>query len=250
RGERIEVDSHIATVRSLFAKMAGRSQPVIAVSNIRKFHFLQRSRKEVAGRIATGIAADDGVPRHHRARKVAFQARESASRAGTNETVLLVLHDVIAKDEARVRRAIAHHKAFGLESGVMFDDHIGRSGEQLKQSSPSPPAPHILEEIISDEDVLCLAAGVDVVSSKDVHAGGNMTDDVVREGHIFDSRPWRIAILVPNGEEDGKPVLRLWPVVFEQVAVDHYVAGALEFEQVLHAPWRAGVGRIAHSPGG
>ena len=39
------------------------------------------------------------------------------------------------------------------------------------------------------------------------------------ENVVFDDRPWRPAILVADGKEDGETVLGLRPVALEQVAV-------------------------------
>ena len=77
----------------------------------------------------------------------------------------------------------------------------------------------------------------------------DVAHDVVHEGDVLDDRPRRAAVLVAHGEQDREAVLRVRPVVLEQVALDEHAARVLQLEQVLDGPRRARVGRVAHLPG-
>src|SRR5262245_37538981 len=81
-----------------------------------------------------------------------------------------------------------------------------------------------------------------------IEAPSDLTQNVVSKGHVLYGRPGSIPILVANGEEDGKAVLRMRPVILEDVAVNPYAPGALQFKEVFDPPGRSRVARIANSP--
>jgi hypothetical protein len=79
--------------------------------------------------------------------------------------------------------------------------------------------PDVEEDVVAHGDALGLLARIVVVLAEHVDACRDVPNEVVRERDVFDGGPRRAAILVAHGEENREAVLRLRPVVFEQVAV-------------------------------
>src|SRR5262245_16777198 len=75
-----------------------------------------------------------------------------------------------------------------------------------------------------------------------------MTNDVIGKGHVRNRRPWRFAALIPRCEEDGVAVLRVSPVVLEDVLVHQRPLRVLQLEEVLDRPGRSGVGGMPYLP--
>src|SRR5262249_48849044 len=124
-------------------------------------------------------------------------------------------------------------------SRVAIDADVGCAVEQLKEAAATPPAADIEEQIVPDGDACGAPTRMDVVAAEHVDAGPDVPDNVVREGHILDDRPGGGAVLIPNGKQNREPVLRLGPVVLEDVAFDDHSSGVLQLEEVLDGPLRA-----------
>ena len=118
----------------------------------------------------------------------------------------------------------------------MVDRDGAGAVEQLEQTAVAPAAADVEEQVVADRDAPGLLARMVVVAPEHVDAGGDVPDEVVRERDVLDHRPGRAAVLVAHGEENGESVLRVRPVVFEQVAVDEDAPRVLELEEVLDAP--------------
>src|SRR5918995_478444 len=81
---------------------------------------------------------------------------------------------------------------------------------------------------------------MNVIVTENIEAGRDVPDHVVSKDHVFDDRPRRVAVLVADGEENREAILRVRPVVFEQIALNQYSTRILQLEQVLDRPRHTG----------
>src|SRR5205085_2000283 len=96
------------------------------------------------------------------------------------------------------------------------------------------PVIDVGEQVVADDQIPQLLAGVGVVVAQDVDPRPGVAHDVVLETDVFDGRPRRVRALGPDGEHDREARLRVRPVVLDEVAVDLHVARVLQLEQILH----------------
>ena len=131
----------------------------------------------------------------------------------------------------------------------MIDDDVGATVHVLQEDTrPVPGAADVVEQVVLDQDALRLLARMDVVGAHHVQGGPAVAHDVVRERHVAYGHPRRGAVLVARGEEDAVSILRIGPVVLEQVAVDQDALGVLQLEDVLDRPVDPGVARAVRPP--
>ena len=123
----------------------------------------------------------------------------------------------------------------------MIDGDVFRPTQDLDQIADATPmnVADIVEYVVLDENPLRLLARVNVVCTQNVHSGGNVAHDIVSERDVPHHGPGRIAVLIPRREEDRIAVLRIGPVVFEDVLFDQNAARILQLKKVLDAPWSA-----------
>src|SRR5439155_2250501 len=126
---------------------------------------------------------------------------------------------------------------------------VTRAVKQLKQPAGAPLTADVQEKVVPDADAPRSLTGVNIVRPKHVDAGGHVANDIVHEGHVFHDRPGRMAVLIPGCEKNRKAILRVGPVVLEQVAVNEHASGVLELEKILHAPCDTLKAAVADLPG-
>src|SRR5713226_5250847 len=121
-------------------------------------HLRDRRRKEIAARVPRRISADEDVVRDQGAGEVGGDRRIAGGGSRAGDPVEIVEGDVLAKEEARVRRALGPHDAAGLERRVALDDHVCRALEDLEERSASAPAgsADVVEEVVADGDATSL----------------------------------------------------------------------------------------------
>src|SRR4029450_5658612 len=76
-----------------------------------------------------------------------------------------------------------------------------------------------------------------------------VSHDVLPERHVPDRGPRCSTLLVPDGEEDGEPILIVPPVVFEEIALGEHPAGVFQLEEILDRPRPPGISRMPDLPG-
>src|SRR5207249_6910440 len=121
---------------------------------------------------------------------------------------------------------------------------------ELEEPPRAPPirGADVVEQVVLDQDPPGLPAGEIVVRGEDVEPAPGVTEDVLPERHVLDRAPRCSTVLVPDGEEDGEPILVVLPVVFEEVALREHAAGVLQLEDVLDRPRLSGIGRVPDLP--
>src|SRR6185369_13836614 len=124
-------------------------------------------------------------------------------------------------------------------------------GQELEEPARASPihGADVVEQVVLDQDAPGLLARKIVVRGEDVEPAPGVTEDVLPERHVLDRAPRRSTVLVPDGEEDGEPVLVVLPVVFEDVALGEHAAGVLQLEDVLDRPRPPGITRMPDLPG-
>src|SRR5437667_9576437 len=106
----------------------------------------------------------------------------------------------------------------------------------------------ISEDVVAYQEAFEVLGRRVVVEPEDVDAAGDMTGDVVGEGHVPHGGPGRGAAVVADRELDGEADLSGHPDVLEDVAVHEDALGILELEEVLDHPQDAGVAGIFPHP--
>src|SRR4029453_10917012 len=84
---------------------------------------------------------------------------------------------------------------------------------------------------------------------EDVEPAPGVTEDVLPERHVLDRAPRCSTLLVPDGEEDGEPILVVPPVVLEEIALDEHPASIFQLEEILDRPRPPGISRMPDLPG-
>ena len=123
----------------------------------------------------------------------------------------------------------------------MVEGNVRASVEHLEQAAVASPVDRadVVEHVVGNENPLRLLARLKVIRPQDVHARGNVTDDVVPERHVFHDRPRCIPVLVSHREQNGETVLSGEPVILENVPLGEDTPGVLQLEDVLDGPRRA-----------
>src|SRR5207245_8833032 len=103
-------------------------------------------------------------------REVFLECLDSNPGSGPGDAVGVVRSDIVTIDEVCMRSAFRRDDVTGLKRGVVLDDDIGRTIEQLKEPPSPPGAPDVLEQIIADQAALGLLTGPIVVLAEDVDA--------------------------------------------------------------------------------
>src|SRR5438552_7370596 len=103
---------------------------------------------------------------------------------------------------------------------------------------------HIGEDVVAYQEAFEVLGRRVVVEPEDVDAAGDMTGDVVGEGHVPHGGPGRGAAVVADRELDGEADLSGHPDVLEDVAVHEDALGILELEEVLDHPQRSEERRV------
>ena len=135
----------------------------------------------------------------------------------------------------------------------MLDDHVRRPNpiiEDLKDSSGAAPprAAHVVEQVVPDEDPLHGSARVGIVGPQDADPRSGVADDVADERHVLDRGPGSAAVLVADRQLHREAGLVGEPDVLQNIALHQHPPGVFQLEEVLDAPLRAGIARIALPP--
>src|SRR5439155_9246413 len=211
-------DADILPVGSGVMVRAVRGEPVVATGIVHEAHGPQCGGKEVGGWIHRRVAAHDHIAGEHGAREIGGQREQRVpDGAVAADSVLVVQDDIVREHKTGVEFPPADDDRrdegiLGVERRVMVDLHVGRAVDELKQA-PGPirtgpgRATDVREQIVPDENLIGLRAGIEVIPPQDDDARCRVTDDIVGKRHVFHHRPRRGAVLVAWREHHGEAVL-------------------------------------------
>src|SRR5687767_2862212 len=113
--------------------------------------------------------------------------------------------EVVGVGEVCVRQAVGADDVAPVDAGVVVDRHgRGASQDVIEDAAAAPDGPaNVGEKVVLHLDSFELLARVVVVRAEKAYTVGGVTHDVVGEGDVLNSAPWRRAILIARGEEDG-----------------------------------------------
>ena len=91
-----------------------------------------------------------------------------------------------------VQLSAGDKNSVGFKCGIVVHCNIGSTAENLKDIAEAFPidVANVIEDIVTDENPLGLLARMDVVRAQDVHAGGDVSDEIVSERDVANHGPW------------------------------------------------------------
>ena len=116
----------------------------------------------------------------------------------------MLRRDVVGEREAGGGgRVVRDDDGTDLESGVVIDRDVGRPVEDLEEPRViGGRGGDVVEHVVANEHALFRLTRVNVVGSQQSHAASDVTHDVVRDGHVLDDGPGRLAALIARGQDD------------------------------------------------
>src|SRR5262245_22006450 len=254
--ERRKIAPDVFAIRSRVAVRAGSRQTIVPVCEINEARFVDRDRVEVIRRIIAARRREDDVSPEGVSGEIESERIQSYAATAAKHAVLVVRRDVVAKNEARTRRAVGDNERAALEDRVVIESNVDRPPDKLREPAVSRPvggaapfiAVNVVNQIVLDQDSLRRLARRGAVRPRDVEATARMSQDVVGESHVLSRRLRRRPILAARREEDGEAILRVRPVVFEDVLVYEQSLGVFQFEKILDRPGHSGVSGMAFLP--
>src|SRR5215475_3358095 len=125
--ERRKVAPDVFAIRFRFAVGAGRRQPIISSGQIDEAHLTKRSLRKVIRRVAHSLRnSHDHILLKDGAREVIIQRADAEALVAAQHAILVVWHDVIAKDESDARRAVRDDDRAALKDRVVIDRDVDR----------------------------------------------------------------------------------------------------------------------------
>src|SRR5262245_5789491 len=156
---------------------------------------------------------------------------------------------IVTKDKVLISHT-GHQEIPDMEYGVVFDGHFVRTAVHLKCDPTTAPAWSVdpLQEVISDFDSPADNPWNVVIVAMHIEARSGVTNYVISKSYILDQCVRRDPVVIANREEDCKSVLRVRPVVLEDVTVNQNALRVLQFKEVFDSPFLSGKGLISFFP--
>lgn len=227
----VDVGAEVLAVGAGVVVRAGRGQPVVVAAPVDEADVVERrriagrGRRAALRRIEAGRRADDHVLRERVPGRIRVERSRSLPHTAAEDAVVAPLEDVVAEDRVLVpvvgERGVAEGdgRVAGAD-GVVIDDQVEDAagtagavdGEQLERPAAIDP----VDEVVADENARGLLARVKVVRAGHVEAAEGVSEDVLLVGDVLHRAPGAVAVLVPDGEEDGQAGLPVDPVVLQR----------------------------------